>query len=160
MSVVPLSPYTTAAAVRGCLGVTDNELTDAMLSEQNLGLELEVDLKQWVPTYSTVYTTGMAIGAAEADRLSASYLTLYAQWFIAAQAVNLMVLAIPQMIADGQNDIRRFQQLDLERLQSAASDRARYYKRLLEEAMGTATAAASVSLLSKSVPDYDPVGNV
>lgn len=159
MSTLPLSPFTTADAVRGCIGVTNSELLDSMLKEQNLGLELEVDLKSWLPGYTSLYETGKLTGAQDAERLISSYITLYAQWFIAEQALNLMVLAIPQMISDGKSEMRRFQVQDIETLQNSAKGRVMRYKSLLQESQGVDT-TASYSPVVRGIPNYDPISGI
>lgn len=154
-----LSPYTTTEAVRGCIGLTDNELLEDMLQDQSLELELEVDLQEWFPTAKSEYDTGMAGGATPGELLIANYITLYAQWFLANQALNLMVLAIPQMISDGKSEMRRFQAQDLEDIQAKVSARAARYKTILQDTQGTDT-DTTYSPVTRGVPSYDPVSGV
>lgn len=154
---LPLSPYCSTDAVRAAIGVTDNELTDEMLIEQNLGAELEVDLRTWLPTYATIYTQGAAAGATEEQRLKTTLLRLYAQWFLAAQAANTMALAIPQLIGDGKSEMRRFLDFDFDALQAKAMAKAGTYRGQLEELQGAQAASSGASVLSVSRPDYDPV---
>lgn len=154
---VPISNYTGTDAIRGALGLTDNEVTDAMLVDQRLDLELSVDLELWVPTHASVYTAGIAYGATPTEVLKANYLLLYAQWFCALHVTKFMRLAIPQMVGDGKAEMRRFQAFDLDQLEATANSRAIYYKSLLYAATGGAAAATTVSFASVGVPDYDPV---
>jgi len=111
-----ITAYTTTDAIRGAIGLTDNEVTDAMLVDQNLALELENDLLGWIPTHATLYAAGLDSGASAAEKQQAALLILYSQWFCAAQALTVMTLSIPQAIADGKDEMKRFQAMDLEAL--------------------------------------------
>ena len=156
---VPLSPYSSTDAVRAALALTDNELTDEMLTEQHLDAELELDLQTWVPTYSTIYTEGAAAGATEEQKLKSLNLTLYCQWYLAANAVNVMQLAVPQLIGDGKSEMRRFLNFDFEALHRSAERKAMHYKVALQGLLGTAPTTSGYSQMSVSLPDYDPVTN-
>ncbi len=51
---LPVTPYTNTDAIRGCLGVTDNELLDEMIVSARFDLQLEMDLDQWLPGHSSL----------------------------------------------------------------------------------------------------------
>lgn len=159
MANLPITAYTSTDAVRGAVGLTDNELLDETLVDQKLDTELEVDLQQWVPTHATIFAEGTTGTPTSEQTLKASYLQLYAQWYVASQILSVMALAIPQMISDGQNEMRRFQQADLEALSTTAGVKAAFYKKLLSDATGIA-AASRPALIVAGVPDYDPVTGV
>lgn len=50
--MVPVTLYTDSDAIRGCLGVTDNELLDEMIVGAQVALELETDLDGWLPSHA------------------------------------------------------------------------------------------------------------
>lgn len=50
--MLPVTPYTNTDAIRGCLGVTENELLDEMIVNARFDLQLETDLDQWLPGHS------------------------------------------------------------------------------------------------------------
>lgn len=50
--MLPVTPYTNTDAIRGCLGVTDDELLDEMIVNARFDLQLESDLDQWLPGHS------------------------------------------------------------------------------------------------------------
>ena len=50
--MVPVTLYTDSDAIRGCLGVTDNELLDEMIVGAQVALELEADLDDWLPSHA------------------------------------------------------------------------------------------------------------
>jgi len=151
-----ITAYTTTDAIRGAIGLTDNEVTDAMLVDQNLALELESDLLGWIPNHAALYAAGLANGATSAEKQQAALLILYSQWFCAAQTVTLMTLGIPQSIADGKDELKRFQALDLDALMARAVSRRDMYKGRLQNTEGT-TSPTEVSIMAISSPDYDPV---
>lgn len=151
-----ITAYTTTAAIRGAVGLTDSDLPDSVLVDQQLGLELEADLTVWLPDYATLYSTGVGAGATAADKLVAAYIQLYSQWFCAAQLVSLMTLGIPMMISDGKSEMRRFPTMDLDELMLRVSAKRDAYRTLLLESQGQ-EAVASTSIMQLSIPDYDPV---
>ena len=152
-----VTSYTGTDAIRAAIGVSDNDIPDKLLVDQRLDLELTVDLDLWVPTHATLYAAGIATGAAAEDRLKANYISLYAQWFCAAQVASNMKLALPQSISDGKAEMRRFQTLDLAAIEIAAKSRVTYYKNLLSAAEGSTSTATPISFTSISSPVYDPV---
>ena len=151
-----ITAYTTTDAIRGAIGLTSSEVTDAMLVDQNLALELENDLLGWMPTPAALYAAGLASGATAPEKQQAALLVLYAQWFCAAQAMTLMTLSIPQSIADGKDEMKRFQSMDLGALMDRAVTRRDMYKGQLQNTEGT-TSETSVSIMARGIPDYDPV---
>jgi hypothetical protein len=151
-----ITAYTTTAAIRGAVGLTDSDLPDSVLVDQQLGLELEADLLVWLPDFETIYAAGMAGGATATEKLLAAYIQLYSQWFCAAQLVSLMTLGIPMLISDGKSELRRFPTLDLDALMLRVSSKKDAYKTLLQESQGQA-AVTSTSVMQLSIPDYDPV---
>jgi len=152
----PITAYTGTDAVRGVIGVTDNEVTDAMLLDQRLDLELTVNLNRWAPTHATVFAAGQASDATTTEQMLADYITLYAQYFCVLQVMAFMKNAIPQLITDGKAEMRRFQMLDLEAIEKTASARVAHYRTLLTEALGS-DAATPMSFIGAAVPTYDPV---
>lgn len=157
---LPITTYTDTDAIRGAVGVTNNEITDAMLTEQGLSIELTVDLDGWLPTHAAIQAAGEAATPTAAELGQWRYLQLYAQWFCAAHLLNFMQLAVPQMIGDGKAEMRRFQDVDLEALASKAMGAALKYKSSLQSALGETIASVRPTFLSRSVPDYDPVAGV
>ena len=141
----PIGPYTGTDAIRAGIGVTDNEITDAMLVDQQLELELEVDLATWLPTHATLYAAGVGAGATDAEKLVAAHITLYAQWYCTSAAIDHMRLALPQMISDGKSEMRRFSELDLEAISARAAGRRDQHRSKLEELALSETPTESVS---------------
>jgi hypothetical protein len=153
----PIGPYTSTDAIRAGIGVTDNEITDGMLVDQLLELELEVDLATWLPTHATLYAAGIAGGATDSEKLISAHITLYSQWYCTSAAIDNMRLALPQMISDGKSEMRRFSELDLDSLSAKAAGRRDLHRSSLEELANSKTPVTAVSVMEIAVPDYDPV---
>lgn len=138
-----ITEYTSTEAVRAALGVTDNEVLDEFLLDQNLDFALIRDLDDWYPDRSAL---------TEAEERG---LRLYSMWFCAAE-VAWMWMAYPQRISDGKTDMRRFTSLDLEKLAKHAEDK----RDALKEELDPAPAAVSIgTYFAAASPDYDPVTN-
>lgn len=152
-----ISAYTTTDALRGAIGVTDNEITDEMLTSQRLDLELEADLLAWLSDHATLYADGIAAGATTTEKQIAAHIVLYSQWFVASLAVDSMRLGLPQMLSDGKSEIRRFSELDLDELSAKVAGRREYHRAKLYELVYDEPAVETVSIMALSTPDYDPV---
>lgn len=70
--MTPVTPYTNTDAIRGCLGVTDNELLDEMIVDSRFALQLEMDLEEWLPGHASLQVAATAAS----DAVTASQLTL------------------------------------------------------------------------------------
>lgn len=62
--MVAVTPYTDSDAIRGCLGVTDNELLDEMVIAAQYDLELQLNLGEWLPDHSSIGAAADAASAA------------------------------------------------------------------------------------------------
>ena len=151
-----ITAYTTTDALRGAIGLTVSDMPDAVLTGQQLDLELDVDLMIWLPDHATLYAAGMASGATASDKLIAAYIQLYSQWFCAASIVTQMVLGIPLAISDGKSELKRFDSIDLDDLALRVGAKRNAYRNLLAETQGQVE-VTSVSLMKAGIPDYDPV---
>lgn len=154
-----VSNYTNADAIRGAIGLTDNEVTDAMLKDQNLSVALMLELDTWLPTHKAIYQAGRVDVPSSAELAQFGMLRLYSMWWCACRAAK-MVLAIPEKISDGKAEMKRFNDLDLEAIAVEACGMATRYQNQLQEELGeTVTAASSHSIMGSASPDYDPVTN-
>ena len=154
----PLTNYTNTDAVRGAIGLTDNEVTDEMLVEQNLGPALIFELNDWVPTHKTIYQAGRVEGATDDEETQYRLLQLYSMWWCACRAAK-MVLAIPEKISDGKAEMKRFNDLDLAGIAAEACGMAVYYQKQLQEELGETVDSSGHTLFGSAAPDYDPVTN-
>ncbi len=158
MADLPITVYTSTDAVRGAIGLTDNELLDETLVNQGIDDELTVDLDNWLPTHAALFAAGIAGSATDDEKRVVTYIQLYSQWFVSAQILTVMSLTIPQSISDGQNEMRRFQQTDLDALRTAAVGRMAIYRKYLSDEIGAVVLSSPV-LVVGGRPTYDPVTN-
>lgn len=155
MSSKAIEPgYTTTGKVRAALGLTDNEILDEFFN-QDLGEALELDLVGWLPTHGAIWTAFQGSGATADERQQGLALQLYSLWFCTAQIAELW-MAMPQKISDGKADLRRFTDLDLEKLAENAASRRDEYRALLVEILDPDAVPSNAQMVTAS-PGYDVV---
>lgn len=150
--------YTSCEAVRACLGLDPNDCPDRVLIDSNLELELELDLDSWVTTHNAINNANVP-GATTQDRRRGNLLTLYCQWFCAAQVARRHLLFL-QVSADGKNRAERFE-VDFDAMAVMAEGLASKYKTELgTDLEPTTTGPVLFGLAAASVPDLDPITEV
>lgn len=155
-----ITPYTTTAAIRAALGVTDNEVSDQELVDQGLEDALLADLYVTAPSHATIYTDGAPGSPTDEQAQLWRLLKLYCLTYCVALVADNW-LAFPSRLDDGQAAISR--SLDFQTLQALAARAAHQRdvaKATLTDALDTTTApaaAAAPGLISISAPAYDPV---
>lgn len=151
-----LGSYTTTEAVRGCLGVDEDDIPDAYMVDSKLDVELSVDLDSWLATHAALYAAGTAISPSTAEAAIAAKISLYAQWFCALEMAN-RPLTVPLITSDGKAQINRFK-VDPAAVAKLAALKVAKYRAELSEAVGTgATATFAINLLGVAVPSVDPI---
>lgn len=151
--------YTTADQVRAIAGVDEVDVTDKMMDDLNIGNELLLDLSSFLSDHETLHAAGNLVSSTQDERNVTIALTAYCKYWGAGFLLNYMQLSIPQLIRDGKNEMRRYENLDLDKLAQKMIDRANDLKDLLIENAGTPEAATVFSIMSSSAPAYDPVSN-
>ena len=152
-----VTSYATTEAIRGCLGIDEQDCPDRVIIDSRLELELEVDLDGWLSAHDTLYAAGILSGATADEKRVKNYILLYAQWFCAYEMASRFLLT-PQIVSDGKNQINRFAKIDLDKVKDLAAARMAKYKTLLDEDVNGAVTSIP-SLLAISVPEFDPVTN-
>ena len=154
----PITSYSTTDAVRACLGVTDNEMSDTMLLDMGLSIAVLIDLESFLADHSNRWLA--AKGASPtADQINIGRnLELYCNWTGAAHAIKAY-LAIPQEISDGKASIKRFSTDSPKRALLEANNMSNRYKTALEGLTGT-TAYSAASPMGAASPSYDPITGV
>lgn len=154
-----LGTYTTTEAVRGCLGVDQDDCPDRYMVDSQVALELSLDLDGWLPTHAALYTAGTAGSPTTAAKAIADRLKLYAQWFVALEFAN-RPLTVPQIVTDGKAQLDRFK-VDLKALAELAAQKVAKYKNELQNAVdGTQTVAPYTNYVNVATPGADPVTEV
>jgi len=151
--------YTTTDQVRSIAGIDEVDVTNEMMAHLNIGNELLLDLSSFLPNHEAIYATGNLSGATQEERNATIALSAFCKYWGAGFLLNYMQLSIPQLIRDGKNELRRYENLDLDKLAQKMIDRANKLKDLLEETVGTPPVATVFSIMSSAAPAYDPVSN-
>ena len=110
--------YTDTDKIRSALGVDDEDIGDAQITDRNLDKELRLDLVSWLPTHAALYTSGTSVSATDSEQMTSDALVLYSTYFCAVLMVSALRLAAPQQVSDGKNSLTRFPTIDWQRLDS------------------------------------------
>ena len=156
---VAITNYTNSDAVRGAVGLTDNEVTDPMLEDQNLASALLLDLEDWLPTHKDIYEAGRVNSPTAAAKKQYDILKLYSMWYCACRMTRTMALAMPEKISDGKAEMKRFNETDLKGIAEEACSMSSLYKTQLQEDLGETVDSTGYSPMGVASPDYDPVTN-
>ena len=153
-----ISDYTDTNAIRGALLLDEDEIPDEMLVNQNLDVALISDLDDWLPSHAAIWEDGFAADAEPDEIKRQRFLQLYAMWFCALRVAEGYP-SWPQQMTDGKMEIRRFQQIDFEKMLSRCLGHVDKYKRALLVSLGEAiTASTQVPVFVSGVrAAYDPV---
>jgi hypothetical protein len=154
-----LGSYTNTDAVRGCLGVDQDDCPDRYMVDSQVALELSLDLDGWLPTHAALFTAGTTGTPSTAAKAIADRLKLYAQWFVALEFAN-RPLAVPQIVTDGKAQLDRFK-VDLSKVAELAAQKVAKYKGELQGAVdGSQNLAPYTNYVSVATPGADPVTEV
>jgi len=154
-----LGSYTNTDAVRGCLGVDQDDCPDRYMVDSQVALELSLDLDGWLPTHAALFTAGTTGTPTTAAKAIADRLKLYAQWYVALEFAN-RPLAVPQIVTDGKAQLDRFK-VDLSKVAELAAQKVAKYKGELQGAVnGSQTVAPYTNYVNVATPGADPVTEV
>jgi len=154
---VLLLPFVTSDDARAALGIADVEVPDQRFVDAGVQEALTIELMEWLPTYATIYTTGVASGATTAQAYQANLLRMYAITY-AAYLIAFSELSIAQQIGDGKTGEKRFS-TNFERMRELMKQRSDSFRgRLTESISGLETSRPA--LFGSAAPTYDPVTGV
>lgn len=141
-----ITAFTDTDKVRAALGVDSVDVSDEVLLDMQLGLELTLDLESWATGYGSF--TGNSL----------SMLYLYAAAFCALSAIDGRELLYPLLFKDGKAETRRFE-LDLQKIKDSLRSRVSKWRAALEAEEGLAVTepAAATYIFGSATPDFDPV---
>lgn len=148
--------YTDSDKVRAAAGIDDADISDVDLTASSVAEELTVDLNAWCPTHASIQAAGTASSPTAAEANQWLLLQLYCQ-FMGAAIVAGQAYRILQKITDGKNQQARYNSLHWDEVQRSLYEKAAKYRRLLEEALGTAGVAVNYPVMSASTPTFDPI---
>ena len=152
----PVTSYTTTDSVRGCLGITDNEMSDSMLSDMGLGIAVISELEEWLPDHSTNWTAFSAASPSTTETAIGRSIRLYCSWTGAMFAIK-SYLAIPHEVSDGKSSMARFAAETPKHMEKTAAQMSNKYRLKILDLLDTPVSSASV--MGKASPSYDPITN-
>lgn len=141
-----ITAFTDTDKVRAALGVDSVDVSDEVLLDMQLDLELTLDLASWAAGYEGF------------EGNSLSMLQLYAAAFCALSAIDGRELLYPLLFKDGKAETRRFE-LDLQKIKDSLRSRVSKWRAALEAEEGLAVTepAAATYIFGSAAPDFDPV---
>lgn len=148
--------YTDSDAIRAAVGITDVEISDAMMQSQMMETQIKTAVYKWLPTHGTIYAAGTAQGATEQEVHLKDLLVMYCMYFGAVRVVE-MIMAMRQKISDGKSQLERFD-IDWLALLELLKQRRDQAQDALEEILNPSDGGPAYFGLV--TPDYDPVTNV
>lgn len=148
--------YTTSNAIRACIGVTDKELSDAQLTDLNLGTQLSLDLDEVYPDHATAKTEGEAGGATALQLKTWNLIKMYSQYQGAAFMLPGLQNLIPQKLADAGFEMQRFTKDNLDKTKAEILGMRDKYRSAIAELLGE-TPYEAYSVLVRVTPTYNPV---
>ncbi len=148
---VAVTVYSDTDRIRAALGVDEADVSDDVLIDMQLELEVEVDLTAWIPGFDPITEV-------LSDPLAIKMMPLYVAAFCAFTALDGRELLYPYLFKDGKAETRRFQ-VDLQKLKDDLAAKVAKWKAAIIKAEGlTAVSAGTASFIFGSAPpDYDPV---
>lgn len=157
--------FTTIEAIRSCVGLDVADVPDELILNQNLRMQFILDLDTWYPaTYEDDWVdsgfdpldlSDQDIVAIDASERKGYLLSNYSMWFGALRLVESL-MAIPQKISDGKDEIQRFSGINLEKmLDRVATNLASVKTVITNEASSTTTAVLGVTRAESE--SYDPI---
>jgi hypothetical protein len=138
--------YTNTDAIRSSIGVDENDVSDTMITNQNLDLQMLERLSEVMPNYESVYE-----GSEEGERK----VTLWCQYFGALTLLENAALAIPQKIQANNDQLVRYQ-VNFEAIKVSLRDKLK----TLEKKINPPVASTAHSVMGISFAGYNPVTGV
>lgn len=160
--------FTTVDSIRASVGLDAADVPDDLIQAQNLGMQFTLDLGTWYPgDYQADWiASGLNPAAPIGDDIvnitpaqrRGYMLSVYSMWF-GAYAVIQTLLAIPQRISDGKDEIQRFQGINLEKMLARVKQNVDGVKDVILAEVNPpgVSVAAGLGATLVSPESYDPV---
>lgn len=152
---------TTTQAVVACLGLDDADVPDAMIIDSGWYDELVYRLAKGMPNWQTTFQNGASATPTDNELAFATILRIYGKYFIADKLVNAP-MAVPWLVSDGKDQMRRNDKIDLAALQAKTHETAEQYWQDLLAAYAVlfpvaVTEKRPPKIFGSSRPSRDPV---
>jgi hypothetical protein len=156
---VDILGLTTTEAVRAFIGIDEaaKELPDQLFYDLEIEDALRLEFSRWLPI--TIETL-VALGERSSDGVNLAYLAARqaARAWCAMEVLQAAEISIASKHSDGQNEFVRqtYKVADLLLRLSAVYNR---YRDLVLEELDQPSTTAPSWMVSRAIPDYDPVTN-
>lgn len=159
--------FTTAEAIRGCIGMSNADIPTDRLLSQHLSIALSIDLESWYSGdymqdwvdsgFDPVYGAfDQSMENTSVDKHKGYLLSLYSMWFGAYHCI-MAPTSITQMYSDGENKSQRFGGYKHSELISVVKSNLKKYRNLLIEANNGDTSYTILGPSSVGSSHPDPV---
>ena len=165
--------FSTTDAVRSCLGLDLSDLSDEMISSQNLKTRFQMDLGSWyVGSYVDHWTASgydplddaadqeIADTPSE-DLLRGMRLSIYSMWFAAFASIDTM-LTVTEKTSDGKNEVSRLRSIDFNAIREIVKGNLETAKSEILEDLAPTTNTLDEPLVpvSSDFGSYNPITGV
>ena len=157
--------YTTIESIRSCVGLDVADVPDELILGKNLRMQFILDLDTWYPAvyeddwsdadFDPTDDSDSEIIAISPTERKGYLLSNYSMWFGAYRLIESL-LAIPQKISDGKDEIQRFQGINLEKMLERVRQNMATVRTLIEQE-NTNTTYEILGVSRVESESYDPV---
>jgi hypothetical protein len=136
--------YTNTDAIRSAIGVDDADVSNAMITSQDMTLQMNVALTKFLPTHVVDFAASATVE---------NQLRLWCMWYGAWRLAESPP-AVPKRLSTGKDEYERFP-INWKEL----AKNARAHLDELEEALVPTTGGSGLTIMGKATPDSDPITN-
>lgn len=149
--------YTSYDTLRGVLGIDDLEIEDERFDSLNLDTLVSANLRDWLPNHDAIWTQGQDPNATEEEVFLANALSLWTQYFCAAEIADAGTFMF-QSMTDGETTFKRFD-VDFPLMAAMFRKKANNWKSVLLEMldMEPEIVVKGLGIMGISSPSFDPV---
>jgi len=157
--------FTTIEAIRASVGLDVADVPDAIILDKNLRMQFILDLDTWYPAvyeddwlnagFDPLDESETEILTITPEERKGYLLSTYSMWFGAYKLVETL-LAIPQKISDGKDEIQRFNGINLEKMLERVADNIKILKTTIKEE-NTVESTVVLGMSRVASTSYDPV---
>ena len=151
--------YTTTEAIRAVLGLTAKELYDSQITDLGVAEMLQLELGGVYPDYASLKVKIDNSTATPEEEHTWKILSQYVKYEAAAFLLPQFQMLVVQKISDGDVEMARFQNNNLQDTINRILTMRDKYKNMLLSDAGLLPVSVGLGLFSTVQPSYDPVTN-